>query len=86
MTIRILPTHHAAGFAKSWGASHRHPALLALLFRKDAVLQVVPGKGDAFDVKIVDHQVERQKDGKLAKRTITEIWSWAAGEQRYMKR
>jgi UDP-N-acetylglucosamine transferase subunit ALG13 len=57
-----------------------------LAFRKHAVLQVVPGKGDAFDFKIVDHQVERQKDGKLAKRTITEIWSWAAGEQRYMKR
>jgi hypothetical protein len=41
------------------------------------VLQVVPGKGEYYQFKIVEQQVERQKNGTLRKGTVVEMWSWA---------
>jgi hypothetical protein len=56
-----------------------------MAYTKKATLQVVPGKGDYNHFKITENQIERQKKGTLAKKSITETWIWDAGKRAYIK-
>lgn len=56
-----------------------------MAYKREAVLQVVPGKGEYNNFKISERGVERQNDGTLLRKTITEIWSWDSTKQVYVR-